>query len=173
MTNHELLCFLMLGFAAGGKVYYDQQKGGGANYVCLTQNPNFNQSTPGQDDSRSRIYPVEYRSWEGPLKPQHNHDAPCAVCQTTGCRTQVLMIPSSTLCPNGWNKEYDGYLVTARWDTFRTTYVCLDGNPESIPGGNASAEISLFFKVEIVNPDTSLPSNYETGKELSCAVCTM
>ena len=173
MTNHDLLCFLMLGFAAGGKSSADQ-KGGGANYVCLTQNPIFNQSTPGQDDSRSRIFPVEYRSWqEGPLKPQHKHDAPCAVCQTTGCRTQVLMIPSSTLCPSGWNKEYDGYLVASRWNFHRTNYVCLDGKPESLPGDEAEAQISYFFPVEIVNPGSTLPSDYETGKELMCAVCTM
>ena len=173
MTNHDLLCFLLIGFAAGGKGDTDEQ-GGGANYVCLTQNPLFNQSTPGQDATRSRIFPVEYRSADkGSLNPHHFHDAPCAVCQTMGCRTQVLMIPSSTLCPSRWSKEYSGYLVAARWNLIRTTYVCLDGKPESLPGGDAQAKISYFFPVEIVNSDTTLPSNYETGKELSCAVCTM
>ena len=174
----------MIGFAAGGKGddFQDgtgwisgNQTGGGANYLCLPQDPHLNHSTPGQHDTRSRIFQAEYRSFDdGPLKSKHGHDSPCATCQTRGGRTQVLMIPAITNCPGGWNKEYDGYLVAARWNNPRTEYVCMDRSPESIPGGNANTLISFFFQVEIVvSPETTLPPAYVTGSELTCVVCTM
>ena len=164
----------MKGFAAGGKSD-DDQKGGGANYLCLPHNPHLNESIPGQDDTRSRIFPAEYRSFdEGPLNSKHGHDTPCATCQTRGGRTQVLMMPASNICPDGWNKEYGGYLVAARWNHPRSEYVCMDRKPESIPDGNAERLISFFFQVEIiVSPETTLPPAYETGSELTCVVCTM
>ena len=119
---------------------------------------------------------AEYRSSKpGPIKPIHGHDAPCALCQSKESRTQVFMLPSSTSCPDGWHTEYDGYLVAARWNHPRTEYVCLDRNQEILPSSNKTFEaVSYFFQVEIVStPGDVLPLVYETGKELTCAVCTM
>ena len=153
----------------------EEAPGGGSNYLCLTNNPHFNQSEPYQQDSRARIYGVEYRSGHpGPVNPVHVHDAPCALCQSKESRTQVFMLPSSTSCPDGWHKEYDGYLVAARYNHPRTEYVCLDRTPETVPGSSADEALSYFFQVEIVvSPGDRLPVAYETGKELTCAVCTM
>ena len=84
------------------------------------------------------------------------------------------MLPSSTSCPDGWHKEYDGYLVAARWNHPRTEYVCLDRTPEVVPSSRSLGAISHFFQVEIVTtPGDGLPLAYESGKELTCAVCTM
>ena len=173
------------GIAAGGKGAGsnsdpiagrgEEVPGGGSNYLCLTDNPHFNRSEPDQQPSRGRIYGVEYRSGEpGPVNPVHAHDAPCAFCQSKESRTQVFMLPSSTSCPDGWHKEYDGYLVAARWNHYRTEYVCLDRGTEIVPSSSTIGAVSYFFQVEIVTtPGDGLNLAYETGKELACAVCTM
>ena len=56
------------------------------------------------------MYGVEYRH---PAKPQlHAHEVPCAVCAVT--RRQVVMMPGTNLCDDGWATEYVGYISAGR-----------------------------------------------------------
>ncbi|XP_072024565.1 short-chain collagen C4-like [Amphiura filiformis] len=156
--------------------YGNEEPGGGSNYLCLTNTPQFDQSVPGQQDSRARLYAAEYRSGEaGALQQYHTYDAPCAVCQSREGRTQSFMMPATVQCPTGWTTEYNGYLAAARWNHPRTQHVCLDRNPEIISGTksvNPRSAISYLFQVE-VGSDSGLPPAYETGDDLTCAICTM
>ncbi|XP_072018519.1 uncharacterized protein [Amphiura filiformis] len=171
-----------VGVAAGGKggIWIPEPPnvvmdviGGGSNYLCLTRNPHFNQSVSGEQDTRSRIYGAEYRGAEpGALNIYHMHDAPCVLCQSRAGRTQSFMMPATTHCPTGWTREYSGYLAAARWDHPRTEYVCLDQDPETIPDTAEKDEISLLFHVEIVSSQ-GLPSEYVTGQDLTCVICTV
>ncbi|XP_072018516.1 uncharacterized protein [Amphiura filiformis] len=164
------------GVAAGGKggdLGIADVIGGGSNYLCLTRNPHFNQSVSGEQHTRSRIYGAEYRSANpGPLNISQFHDAPCTVCQSRAGRTQSIMIPATTHCPTGWTREYAGYLAAAHWSHPRTEYVCLDEDPETIPDTAERDQISLLFHVEIVSSQ-GLPSEYVTGQDLTCAICTI
>ncbi|XP_072019503.1 uncharacterized protein [Amphiura filiformis] len=145
-----------IGVAAGGKggeveLEVIEHVGGGSNYLCLTRNPDFNQSVAEEQDTRSRIYGAEYRSkGAGPLNNYHFHDAPCALCQSQAGRTQSIMIPATTYCPTGWTREYSGYLAAARWNHPRTEYVCLDEDPETIPDTAEKMKFRSFFTLKLL-----------------------
>jgi len=51
------------------------------------------------------------------------------------------MIPSHVECPNGWRKEYYGYLMTGRSDLKAATqFTYVDENLEQIPRSGANTE---------------------------------
>ena len=52
------------------------QFGGGANYICLPNEPEFLSYTPGMSDSQSYIYGTEYQTQAGPLSPLKDHNVP-------------------------------------------------------------------------------------------------
>ena len=90
------------------------QKGGGGNYQCLPNNPEYGGSTPGVQ-GYSPIYGVEYM-YELPngspfSDSLHENNVPCAVCHVS-TRSAVLMIPAWRHCPSGWTVEYTGYLMS-------------------------------------------------------------
>ncbi|XP_072019230.1 short-chain collagen C4-like [Amphiura filiformis] len=150
--------------------------GGGSNYLCLPSKPQLRQSVSGIQDTRARIYAVNYRSGDpGALRKRHHHGAPCAFCQSREGRSQSFMMPATTQCPTGWTKEYDGILAAARWNHPRTEHVCLDRNLESTgktESDDNRAPISYFFEIE-VGKDSGFPSAYKPGDDLGCAICTM
>ena len=54
----------------------------------------------------------------------------------------------------------------------RTTFECVDRNPQSVPGSLANTNGALFFHVE-VNWNFGIPCPpYDTQKEATCVVCT-
>ena len=100
----------------------------------------------------------------------HDNDVPCAVCHVNG-RPTKLMIPAKRTCPDGWTKEYWGYLMAEQYNhAGRTTYVCMDNAPEVIEGGRQDRNGVLFYNTE-AECGGPLP-NYVDGWEITCVVCT-
>ena len=152
------------------KSYYNQ-KGGGSNYQCLPNNPEYGGYAPGVQ-GLSPIYGVEYETGADGSFPSslHNNNAPCAVCYVS-TRSAVLMIPAWRHCPNGWTVEYTGYLMSERYTHNKATYECINVNAESIPGSHANTNGGLFYQVEATCNGLPCPP-YDPQKELTCAVCT-
>ena len=122
------------GRAAGS---YYTHNGGGANYLCMPDNPQYLSYHSGNYGG-SYLYGAEYDTWRsGPFYSMHDHNVPCAVCYTS-TRVTVLTIPARYECPSGWTREYYGYLMSAAYTFRRTTYECMDYNPDSIPGSGAN-----------------------------------
>ncbi|XP_071953196.1 uncharacterized protein [Antedon mediterranea] len=153
--------------------------GSGGNYLCLTEKPQYNFTVPSHQIERGSIYGTEYRYGDrkfSPLSDNHFHDAPCAVCQAA--RSVTLMMPAVTKCPNGWTKEYGGYLMAGRDDHKRTEFICVDGNQSVVPGTSKIVSISqastLFLVEGRCNTEGGgLPcSPYKEAFELPCVVCT-
>ncbi|CAI8046523.1 Short-chain collagen C4 (Fragment), partial [Geodia barretti] len=120
---------------AGGSRYSHQ--GGGANHLCMPDDPEHLQYTSGVQ-GYSPIYGVEYLpSSSQPLQTVNSHNVPCAVCHVT-TRATLLMIPAKVNCPTNWTTEYTGYLMTEYYgpDHHRSTFECVDKDPESIAGLN-------------------------------------
>ena len=116
------------------------------------------------------IYGAEYEAVTNqPNFGVNNQDVPCAVCHAT--QRSVLMIPGQYTCPTGWTREYNGYLVTTYFGYPRTTYECMDADPEAIPGGSSNQNGALFYHVEARCGSLSCPP-YDNTKELTCAVCS-
>ena len=155
------------GRAAGS---WFNQNGGGANYLCLPDDPNYLRYTNGVQSSRSYLYGAEYDSAENaPLSAFYAHNVPCAVCYAS-TRGSVMMIPGKTVCPSSWIREYYGYLMAARHLHQRSTFECIDRSPQSIPGSASSTEGALFYHVEARCHGICPP--YTDGRELTCTVCT-
>ena len=156
----------------GGEFY--THPGGGANYLCLPHNPKYDKYQDGHQYA-GYMYGTEYEvsSYSGvPFKRSlHDHDAPCVVCFVKS-RGSMLMMPARNDCPSGWTEEYHGYLMTAYHNHGHPTdFICVDKDPEHVPGSHADKNGALLYPVEGVCG--SLPClPYVSGRELTCAVCT-
>ena len=163
--------FLVSGIV-GGEGY--NHHGGGANYLCLPHNPRYDKYTDGRQHA-GYVYGTEYEvsQYSGnPFKRNlHDHEAPCVVCFVKS-RGSMLMMPARNDCPSGWTMEYKGYLMTALHNHGHPTdFICVDGDPEYVPGSHADRNGALLYPVEGVCG--SLPClPYVSGRELTCAVCT-
>ena len=153
---------------AGGSPWDHQ--GGGANHLCLPDDPDHLQYTSGVQGN-SYIYGVEYRPHSQPLRSVNDHNVPCAVCHVT-TRATLLMIPAKVNCPTNWTTEYTGYLMTAHYAHYRSTYECIDKDPESVSGLNSRDSNAYLYHVE---PQCSYGFScppYDREKELTCVVCS-
>ena len=149
--------------------------GGGANYLCLPDDPDhlpYESGVQGESYIAGVDYWFESRQ---PLAASNYHNAPCAVC-FVATRSVELMIPARTQCPTGWTLEYVGYLMSDwRYRDGRTTYVCVDNNPESLLGLDSNNRLrdGRFHLVEpICDGLLCSASQYSAEKELACVVCT-
>ena len=153
---------------AAGTLY--TKTGGGSNYLCMPDTPQYTLSyTPGSQ-SYSEIYGTEY---EGPIAGTHQHNVPCAVCFVS-TRVAVFMLPARTSCPTGWTREYYGYLMSEASqynDHHRTSFECVDKDQDSVSGSQANTNGALFYHVEANCNGIACPP-YNNYKELNCAVCT-
>jgi len=156
----------------GGEHY--NHHGGGANYLCLPHNPKYDKYKNGHQYA-GYMYGTEYEVSEysgNPFKRNlHDHEAPCVVCFVKS-RGSMLMMPARNDCPSGWTVEYTGYLMTAyHGHQHSTDFICVDGDPEFVPGSHADKNGALLYPVEGVCG--SLPClPYVSGRELTCSVCT-
>ena len=151
------------------------KKGGGANCLCLPEQPQYSTYTAGtQNDGRAHLYGAEYETGSyanGPLHSVHDHNVPCAVCYAS-TRETVVMIPAQITCPTSWTREYYGYLMAERYNFHRSTFECVDQNPQSVPGSIAGTNGALFYHTQ-VKCSRGIPCPpYDTQKEVTCVVCT-
>ena len=157
---------------AGGT--YFNQEGGGANYLCMPEVPEYDSSLQYQSGVRDHatVYGAEY---ENPLQGTHDHNVPCAVCYVA-TREVVVMIPAKACCPPSWTREYYGYLMTETKGASnnirgRTMFECVDKDQESIPGNAGNGDGVLFHHVEASCNGMPCPP-YNNHQELNCVVCT-
>ena len=154
----------------GGTFY--NQPGGGANYLCMPKDPEYNPTLRYGHLVRERaiMYGTEYQS---PLQGLIEHNVPCAVCHVS-TRLTVLMIPAKASCPPTWTREYYGYLMSNSVHAThgRSMFECVDADQESLPGTQVNTNGALFYHVE-ADCNTGLPClPYVGNKQLNCVVCT-
>ena len=172
-SNTSGIQLLYAGRAAGS--HYGHS-GGGANHLCLPEQPQYSTYTAGVRGGRAHLYGTEYQTKgndNGPLCSFHDHNniIPCAVCYAS-TRGTVVMIPARTTCPSSWTREYYGYLMAEYHGHHRSTFECVDLSPESIPGSTANTNGALFYHTE-VQCSYGIPCPpYDAQKEVMCVVCT-
>ncbi len=156
----------------GGTFY--NEIGGGANYLCMPNNPDYVLKNRGGVNGYTFIHGGEYKY---PIEGTHDYNVPCAVCYV-GTKETVLMIPAKAFCPRGWTREYYGYLMTEHkgiekegWIRGRTMFECIDKDPEAVPGSYRTEHGVLFYHVEASCNGLPCPP-YDETKELNCVVCT-
>ena len=150
-----------------------QHTGGGANYICAVKNAKYHLGATTVNRGYSQLYGAEYEAWGGQaLEGIISQNIPCAVCEVS-TRSKHLMVPGTYQCPTGWTQEYSGWLMSAnKGHKGRTMFVCLDKDPEAIPGHQHHTNGALMYPVE-AECTVGLPCGpYDNRKELSCVVCT-
>ena len=147
-------------------------KGGAVNFLCLPNNPDHLQYQSGVQET-ANIGGVQH--WYGAiasLSSLNYHNIPCAVCYVA-TRSVAVMTPAKTQCPTHWTLEYIGYLMTERVGAGgRTTYECVDKDPESVPGLNADSRPATYFNPVEPYCNGLSCAPYDDEKELTCVVCT-
>ena len=148
------------GVAVGGSTGH---KGAPSNMMCLPPDPmrysdNYGGNTP--------AYPVEYQT-SGKLNHVDNSNMPCSLCEATG-RGDKIMIPSHYVCPDGWHKEYNGFVMAGHYNQEGSSmYYCIDDNLEQIKGTGSVVTAHHLYTVYATG--SYVPSD---GYALSCVVCT-
>jgi len=159
--------------------------GGGSNYLCLPESPQWRNHTNSNPPS-GWIFGTEYHvsgdhaSFFSTVNNGghqiHRGPASCAVCYVPR-RSASVMIPASTSCPVGWTLEYGGYLMSEHsYDDnsgrprHPANYICVDQAPEVATGGVRQHE-SYLLTVK-VGCGTLPCTTYPRGWELACVVCT-
>ena len=175
-TAGIIVFFILNSGIAGGGHYGDS--GNAADYLCLPETPEYDNDIVrnGAQIHRGYLYGAKYMMSDAidrTLKSLHDYNVPCVVCDVSN-RGRHLMIPAKMTCPDGWTKEYNGYLISEKFDNQRTSqYICLDHDPEGIPGSNANRDGALLYMVEGRCGSLACASDkYVDGRELTCVVCT-
>ena len=154
------------GLAAGTS--WDQP-GGGANYLCITEQPQYLSSTV--PAGYSSLHGTEYQYPVFGFLNDHN--VPCAVCYISQ-RSSKLMIPGRITCPQSWTEEYEGYLM-AQHDAghkHNKVYECVDKDSKAVPGEARDTNGALFYHVGAVcNVGLPCPP-YVANRPITCVVCT-
>ena len=97
---------------AAGSLY--SQKGGGANYQCITEEPaNFDCGPGAGIDETAHMHGAEWGSVPSASLLFCTQDVPCVVC-FVATHVAVLMTPGTYLCLQNWTREYHGWLMTQR-----------------------------------------------------------
>ena len=149
----------------GGSFY---THGGGSNYLCMPNVPEYTlRYSPGVQ-GYTYMYGVEYQGDTVPSKD--NHNAVCVLCYLSDKGTSVMM-PAKTSCPSGWTREYYGYLMAERIIHKHTEFVCVDKDLGSVPGSQRHIDAGHFYHVEGHCNGVSCPP-YNNYKELNCVVCS-
>ena len=149
---------------------FNQESGGGANYLCMPDTPEYVLPHVAGVRDFARIHGGEY---EQPVSKSivHDHNAPCAVCYVT-TRKVMVMLPAKATCPLSWTREYYGYLMTEWKDSKgRTMFECVDRDATPIPGSALNTNGVQFVHVEASCNGIPCPP-YDVNKELNCVVCT-
>ena len=149
------------GYAGGG--YYNH-KGSPANMLCLPPDPQYySRSSTGSQ----YIYGVEYEIG-GVNSHANERNMPCALCKVTG-RSTTVMIPSHYECPQGWRKEYSGYIMAGyHGNDGSSMYNCIDKSLEQIPGSGGDNHGHELYTVR-AQCGYYIPCS---STELTCVVCS-
>ena len=160
------------GVTAGS--YYDHY-GGGANYICAVKNAKYHPQTTTRNAGEAYLYGAEYELSSGQALPRssfHGHNIPCAVCEVN-TRSKHIMVPGTYQCPPGWSVEYSGWLMTGHYGhKGRNEFVCLDKDPETVPGEANNDNGALMYHVQGACSFGIPCPPYDQRKEILCAVCT-
>ena len=138
-------------------------------------NPNYLTAISGTQSYRALLYGAEYQTHTDSNSHVHGRndfDVPCAVCHVNE-RSTVYMVPAKYTCPEGWTREYYGYLMAelSGDNRHRSQYTCMDVALKPVPGSSADINGVVFYFVE--GRCGSLPCPpYDSTNELSCTVCT-
>ena len=149
------------GVAVGGHFNHETSP---SNLMCL---PPTWMTYSNDRGGQTAIFAVEYEV-DGPINHAYDRNMPCALCEAIG-RGNKIMVPSHYKCPNGWHKEYNGYIMTGHHGHHGgSMYNCVDEHLEQIPGSGGGEAAHELYTVYATGSHVPHNGTYS----LSCVVCT-
>lgn len=156
--------------------------GSGANYLCITDEPQFVRPKAGRQGTGGMVLGVEFDlvdAYAGVFNPENipdgrivQNDMLCVVCYVEGSYDKLVLPGRQDCGKSGYDLQYKGFMVS-EWSgpRGRSQFVCMDESPEGRIGGTNDDNQAVIYPVEI--GCGSLPCNpFVDGYELPCAVCT-
>ncbi|GIY91671.1 uncharacterized protein CEXT_742611 [Caerostris extrusa] len=151
--------------------------GGGSDYLCLPDNPEFSENQPDFGNKESTVVTgVKYGLMDDHPFQEHNarifpgKGIPCALCHMTN-RTLVHVFPAENECPDEWIYEYSGYLMAGT--NIPGTHICLNDPPVSYEELAEETQSHTLTIVHVSDKDGGLPKPpYEKKAAIKCVVCS-
>ena len=109
----------------------------------MPEDPSYNHTVDSVGRSKTLLDNIRYETDEV-FSSINEANVPCAVCQSK-TRSVALLQPGKTSCPEGWTKEYAGYLMADEDNNEPRSAICIDeaaegaGNPNDEDRGLISA----------------------------------
>merc|ERR1712139_263309 len=147
------------GFAASS---YYTHNGGGGNYLCMHQSPQYPKGYSTGNQQGNLLYGVEYQN-----QANQNRDAACAVCQHKTL-TNVYVQWGRTSCSNGQVSEYSGMVMSTHYTQKKSSNICVDLAREGhMASSNSDQNGGMLYKTEMESgaADETL---YKTNREVAC-----
>ncbi|CAL1298779.1 unnamed protein product [Larinioides sclopetarius] len=173
-TDSPMLFKLHTGFMAATT---NKGTGGGTDYLCLPENPEFPENEPDFGSDVSTVLSgVKYGLMDD--HPFSVHDAryffgkgvPCAMCHMTN-RTLVHVFPAEDECPEDWIYEYSGYMMAG--SNLPGSHVCFSDPPESYEENVEEQQAHTLSILHIANKDGGLAKPpYVKNAAVKCIVCS-
>lgn len=171
----------MSGVATASEI---QSNGGSSDFVCskvdveeVKPEDYFeNYKTNRKNDvSYLHLTPIWYNGIMDRYKSMRGKNLACSHCRSIS-RTALVTKMATSVCPDGWVKEYDGYLMAASKDA-KGEFVCVDKDMRE-PNGQVTFGESKDGSTQELKEVTvlcgSLPCEiYVEMKPIECVVCTV
>lgn len=151
-------------------------EGGGVNSLCMSPSPTYwPGTTAGIQAPSSQLFQTEYETLVARMGTAWNNaqdfEVPCAVCQSAPGQSYSFMQPGRAQCPTGFTTDYQGYLMTMAINYLRTSYSCVDANPEAV-GDNQNLQGNQLYFAQTTSNAAAAPLGFSNNYEISCSHCT-
>jgi hypothetical protein len=144
-------------------------EGGGANFICMHNMPQWPEGYNNGDHNGNRLWGVEYRN-TGAVDANNHQDAACVVCETQNI---AYVQWGRQTCSNGHVTHYNGLVMAYSHTQWKSSYVCVDwlrdSHPTSYTKENEWAGFLYTTEMESGSADEKL---YPTNREVGCVVCS-
>ena len=159
---------------AAGELHSEQ--GGGANPLCLHGSPSYGLPYNDSHQDGARLYGAKYGTSAygiaGPFPFVSSYTIPCTVCFTPLINS-LIQVSGRSDCPTDWKLEYSGYLFAAHYTHYKTNWVCVDGEPETLTYHAGSGDWWYPTEIECGSiACDSTENQYGQNKEVTCAICS-
>ncbi|PRD28443.1 UNVERIFIED_CONTAM: hypothetical protein NCL1_32379 [Trichonephila clavipes] len=135
--------------------------GGGSNFLCLPDKPQFGDPPSNQKDA-AVLQGISYQ-----FPNDKNRKLACSNCRL-GARGTVQTFVGRTQCPEDWNYIYDGVLMSGSRNSLSTKFVCLDKKP--VEGEEVTFKNPLVPDWAVI-PEEDKSDDEEKQLLFTCVVC--
>jgi len=152
------------GFGAGS---HHGHAGGGANFLCLVEDPSDAPDTNTGNNNQAILYGMEWRDhYVGAY--QNHGDVGCSTCSFSGATYTKW---GSTECESGHTTLYAGNVMSSHHGHYRSEWICVDPLRQVHSKSNNGHQTSALLYLAEYECGALPCGPFDTHKEVACAVC--